>query len=324
MNWKSKLPDTFILGLIAVLLLSFFFPYTINHSTSFPLKDIIYWGVSGIFLLYGLKLDINKMGQDLANWKLHTLIQGTTFLIFPAILFVFYPFFKGTDYIQLWMATFFLAVLPSTVSSSVVMISIAKGNLPAGIFNASISGIIGLIITPLWMSLFVHSSVNGNAFGGIFNQLLYQIIIPVFIGVLLNPLLRKSIIRYTSFLGWFDKMVIFLIVYKSFSAAFSDQLFQQFKVFTILILSFILIVLYFLMFYMIKLFAYRLKFNMKDTITAVFCGAQKSLVHGSVFVTLIITDIAQQSIFLLPIMIYHAFQLFVTSFQARKWARRAV
>ncbi|GAL78303.1 sodium/bile acid symporter family [Algibacter lectus] len=48
----------------------------------------------------------------------------------------------------------FLAALPSTVSSSVVMVSMAKGNIPAAIFNASISGIIGVALTPLWMGAF--------------------------------------------------------------------------------------------------------------------------------------------------------------------------
>lgn len=59
------------------------------------------------------------------------------------------------------LAYFFLAALPSTVSSSVVMVSIAKGNIPAAIFNASISSLIGVVVTPLWVGLFI-ASATGN------------------------------------------------------------------------------------------------------------------------------------------------------------------
>ena len=50
---------------------------------------------------------------------------------------------------QLWLGVFFLATLPSTVSSSVVMTNIAKGNVPAAIFDASVSSLLGVFITPV-------------------------------------------------------------------------------------------------------------------------------------------------------------------------------
>ena len=57
----------------------------------------------------------------------------------------FYNIAQGTDFHVLWLSIYFLACLPSTVSSSVVMVSIAKGNVPSAIFNASISGLIAPI-----------------------------------------------------------------------------------------------------------------------------------------------------------------------------------
>lgn len=51
----------------------------------------------------------------------------------------------------------FLATLPSTVSSSVVMVSIAGGNMAAAIFNASVSSLIGVFVTPLWMGIFLET-----------------------------------------------------------------------------------------------------------------------------------------------------------------------
>lgn len=81
-----------------------------------------------------------------------------------------------------WLGTFYLAALPSTVSSSVVMVSIAGGNLPAAIFNASISSIVGILITPLWMGFFLSAE---NADFEVMNTiwtLVQQIFIPVVLG----------------------------------------------------------------------------------------------------------------------------------------------
>lgn len=321
MNQKQKLPNTFVIGLIAMVILASLFPFTDEYAAVFPLKDVIYWGITGIFFLYGLKLNPKKIREDIGNWRLHLLVQSTTFLIFPLIVLAFYPFFSDTEFYPLWLATFFLAALPSTVSSSVVMVSIAKGNIPASIFNASISGFIGLFATPLWMSLFMKHSDQGQAIGEMVQQLILQILLPVFVGLLLNRYLGKIVQKNNSTVSMFDKVIIFLIIYKSFSAAFINEVFSQLPLWTFAILSALIVSFFFLIFGIIKAASKWLNFNREDKITALFCGSKKSLVHGSVFVTLIITDEVTQSLFLLPIMIYHAFQLFYTSYKARIWER---
>ena len=122
-----------------------------NHNSTFNLNRFIDWGICIIFLLYGLKLNIKEVFRDIKNWKLHLLVQLGTFVLFPLLVALFYPLAKGTDYQLVWLSIFFLASLPSTVSSSVVMVSIAKGNITSAIFNASISGLIGIVATPLLM-----------------------------------------------------------------------------------------------------------------------------------------------------------------------------
>lgn len=116
---------------------------------------------------------------------------------------------------------FFLACLPSTVSSSVVMISIAKGNIPAGIFNASISGLIGIVLTPLWRGFFSPKSrIFIICFTTIYIKLLLEILLPVLIGFLLQKHFRHLIEKHGAWLTFFDKTIILLIVYKSFAESF--------------------------------------------------------------------------------------------------------
>jgi sodium/bile acid cotransporter 7 len=62
-------------------------------------------------------------------------------------------------------------------------------------------------------------------------------------------------------------------------------------------------------------------FTREDRITLQFAGTKKSLVHGSVFASVLFSGISGAGIFLLPIMIYHSYQLFYISILARKMAK---
>jgi len=129
----------FVITLAGAVALAYFFPHWGGRESPLPLDRIAGIGISLIFFFYGLKLGPEKLRAGLRNPKLHLLIQLSTFLLFPLIVLAFYPFLKGGESENLWLAFLCLAALPSTVSASVVMVAIARGNLPMAIFNASIS-----------------------------------------------------------------------------------------------------------------------------------------------------------------------------------------
>ena len=131
--------NTFLWLLIAMVLLGRLLPYRESYNSFFNLGSFIDWGIVVIFLLYGLKLNLREVLNDIRNWKLHLLVQATTFVLFPLLVMPFYLVAEGTSYYVLWLSIYFLVSLPSTVSSSVVMVSIAKGKVPSAIFNDSVS-----------------------------------------------------------------------------------------------------------------------------------------------------------------------------------------
>ena len=165
---------------------AYFLPQWGSSKSPIPIDLIGSIGISMIFFFYGLKLSPEKIKSGLKNWKLHLMVQSSTFLLFPFIVLLFLPFVKSERSEVLWLSFLFLAALPSTVSSSVVMVSIAKGNLPAAIFNASISGLIGIMITPLWMGLFLAHATSDFQFGAIYLKLITEILLPVILGLLLQ------------------------------------------------------------------------------------------------------------------------------------------
>jgi len=314
--------DRFVLSIIIVIGISYLFPYWGSKERPIPLNVIGTIGISLIFFFYGLKLSTSQLKFGLKNWKLHLLVQATTFLIFPLLVIAFRPFLQTQEQETLWLAFFFLAALPSTVSSSVVMVSIAKGNIPAAIFNASISGIIGITLTPLWMGLFVKSASTDFNFANIYIKLIIQIILPVILGIILQRFLGAFAQKHTSKLTLFDKSIILIIIFKSFSESFEEHIFSGVSFLDLTLLFTGVLVLFFLVFYLTGFMAKKLDFNKEDQITAQFCGTKKSLVHGTVFSAILFEDMTYVGVILLPLMLFHAIQIFIISVIASKLARR--
>lgn len=314
----KNLPDLFIPGLFLMMLIAYVFPGIGMKGEYLNLDLIIDAGISLIFFFYGLKMSPEKFRAGVSNWKLHITIQSITFIVFPILVLPFYSLTAGSNYETIWMAVFFLAALPSTVSSSVVMVSIARGNVPGAIFNASISGIIGIFATPLWMSLFLDAHAESFVFIDVLLQLIVQILLPVFVGLMLNRMMGSWAERYKKQLNHFDKIIILLIVYKSFSNSFESGIITSLGLAPLLALSACVILLFFIVIVISNGLSRLMNFSREDRITAVFCGTKKSLVHGSVMYSVLFSGMAAGGIFLLPIMIYHAFQLFYISIIAKK------
>ncbi|RNL95263.1 bile acid:sodium symporter [Sinomicrobium pectinilyticum] len=315
--------DPFVPALVLIVILAYFFPEAGIEGSVVPLKAISSIGISLIFFFYGLKLSPDKIKRGLNNWKLHLVVQLSTFVLFPLLVLPFYPLMRNAEQHTLWLAVFFLASLPSTVSSSVVMVSMAKGNIPAAIFNASLSGIIGILLTPLWVTPFLGQTNTNMDFGHIYTQLALEVIMPVILGILLQPLGGKIANRYSRQLSFFDKSIILLIVYKSFAASFHSGIFSQIQWHDILLLTGIVLSLFFTAYGLIYIISGMLRFNREDRITALFCGSKKSLVHGTVMSKVLFYKMSTAGIILLPLMFYHGLQILLISIIASRLAGKA-
>jgi len=314
--------DKFVLAILVAIVVAYFFPQWGIATSPIPLDTISTVGIALIFFLYGLKLSPQKLKAGLGNYKLHLLVQACTFLVFPLVVLLFRPLVQNAEHELLWLSFFFLAALPSTVSSSVVMVSIAKGNIPAAIFNASISGIIGIVITPLWMGLFIDDMQTDFDFTEIYMKLVLQILAPVLLGLLLQRFWGGFIQKHTKKLTLFDKSIILLIIYKSFATSFSDGVFSGVSLFDLAILVVGVLFLFVLVYMLTGRIATALGFSIEDRITAQFCGTKKSLVHGTVFSKIIFGGMPGLGLVLLPLMLFHASQIMIISAIASRFANR--
>lgn len=315
---KNIKVDSFVIAIIISIIIAYFLPQIGASNSPVPMNLISSLGISFIFFFYGLNLSTEALKNGLKNWKLHLSVQSSTFLLFPILVIPFFPLVKDTSNELIWMGFLFMAALPSTVSSSVVMVSMAKGNLPAAIFNASISGILGILLTPLWLLPFIKQTEVEFDFSKIYLQLITEIVIPLVLGLLLRKYLGAWAARHKKQLNKFDKFIILLIIYKSFVHSFEENIFASISIKDMLVMVALVLLLFYIVYSLTGWFGKLLKFNRADSITNQFCGTKKSLVHGTVFSEALFGQTAIIGIIILPLMFYHALQILIISVIATK------
>ncbi|MEJ8757483.1 bile acid:sodium symporter family protein [Pontibacter sp. H259] len=314
--------DWFLLALLLMIVLAYLWPQVGLKDGPLALGTITDVGVSVIFLFYGLRLSPEKLKTGLSNWRLHLLVQLSTFILFPVLVLLVMQVVSADNSDLLWLGIFYLAALPSTVSSSVVMVSVAGGNIPAAIFNASISSLLGVFITPLWMGLFLYTGATSIDMQDVILKLVLQVLVPVILGIILHKRLGAFAEKHKSKIRFFDQSIILLIVYSSFCESYARNLFGGLSMLHLLSLGVGMLGLFFLVYGIIAGISKLLKLTWQDKITAVFCGSKKSLVHGTVMSKVLFPDANVLGIILLPIMLYHALQLVVASIIAQASARK--
>ncbi|MEI6677453.1 MAG: bile acid:sodium symporter family protein [Mariniphaga sp.] len=313
--------NAFFFLMIGTIFIAWLFPPLGVAESQLHLPSIAGYGVSVIFFFYGAKLSPENIINGLSKWRLHLMVQLSTFVLFPVTILLLRLIFKDYFTSLIGLGIFYLAALPSTVTSSVVMVSIARGNIAAAIFNASVSSILGIFITPLLMSSILEKSTSGFDISHTIIHLCLQVLLPVVLGLLLHYKLGKWVNHYKTTLRNFDQTIILLIVYTSFCESFSGKMFDNFSLSEIFILGGMMLTLFLVVFTLMDLLSIWMKFKREDRITVIFCGSKKSLVQGAVMGKVIFPDQAVLGVVLLPLMVYHALQLLAGSTIAKRMGK---
>jgi sodium/bile acid cotransporter 7 len=313
--------NAFLMGLFLAIGLAAVFPEYGSDQSGLPWKPVIKTGIALVFFFYGVKLNPEQLKTGLSNWRLHLLIQGSTFLIFPALVFFLLQAMPWIDS-DFRLGITYLSALPSTVSASVVMVSIAGGNLPAAIFNASISSLLGVILTPAWMGILSDSAQGEIDFWGSLGELSVKVLLPVCLGILLHRWLFPKLKSALPKLRYVDQTVIMMIVFTSFAESFSQRIFSSYQFTALLAVGVTMLGIFLLVLILLNTISRVLKFSFADRITTLFCGSKKSLVHGVVIGKVIFLDSAVLGLVLLPVMLYHIQQLIFGSMLAGYFGRK--
>lgn len=279
-------------------------------------------GVAIVFLLSGAGLSVDRLKAGAANWRLHLFVQSFTFVLFPLVGLLVSRLAEGHLPPELMLGFFYLCALPSTVSSSIAMTTMAQGNVAGAVFNATLSSLIGMVLTPLYISLWLHSAAQGAPLGEQFLKIGEQLLLPFAVGQALRPWLGVWLARHKAITSKIDRGVIVLIVFNSFCDATAAGVWMRQGLQPLLTTVALTGGLLALVLALTGFVARRCRFNTEDEIAAVFCGSKKSLASGAPMAALIFGSGSALGLIMLPIMLYHQLQLIVCSVIARRYAQR--
>jgi sodium/bile acid cotransporter 7 len=314
----ARLPiDPYLLMLLATVGLALALP---PRGEMRGVVDLVVFASVGLlFFLYGARLSPAAIWAGATHWRLQLLVFASTFVLFPIIGFAIGAVVKSSLPIEITTGLVFVSLLPSTVQSSIAFTSIARGNVPAALCSASISNMLGVVLTPLLVS--VAFPTPGGLSGGTLRDIALQILLPFVAGQFARPKIGAWLLRHRTLTSVVDRGSVLIIVYAAFGAGMAEGVFQLVSAANlgiVLVLDMLMLALVI----GVTTFASRfLGFSTEDEIAIVFCGSKKSMAAGLPMAN-ILFPANTVGLIVLPLMIFHQGQLFVCAVLARRYAAR--
>lgn len=320
--WRA---NGFILGLMGAVAVAFAFPGPGSHGGVLHPEIVNNGGIALILFLQGLSLAFEQVRSGAGNWRLHAIVQGFTFVVFPLVGLLFHqlvPRVWPGEPEAIQAGFLYLCVLPSTVSTSVVLTAVARGNTAGALFNAAVSNIIGVVATPLLVRLLMNRTGSHGSFGPLLLQITLLTLLPFAAGMILRRWLHATVDRRKIWINRISNAVILFIVYAAFCDSVKQRIWQQHG----LALTFQVLLLVTLLFVTISALAFGccrwLGLDRGDRIAAYFCAVKKTLAMGVPLAVLIFGERPDLPLILLPVMFYHPLQLFINGILANRWAKQ--
>lgn len=313
--------DPFLVALLGTVLLASLLP---ARGAAVPLFDTLAdAAILLLFFLHGAKLSREAIVAGAGKWRLHLAVLATSFLVYPALGVLVAAVARplAPD-----MATglLFLSLLPSTVQSSIAFTSIAGGDVAAAVASASLSNLLGILVTPLLAGVVMQAGGQG---GGTLDAILKvggQLLLPFLAGHFARPLVGGWVDRHKALVFRVDRGSILLLVYTAFSAAVVGGVWHRVDLRDLAVALGLGIAMLAAVLVVTRIFARAAGWSLADEAVLRFCGSKKSLVSGVPLASAIFAA-DRVGVILLPLMLFHQVQLMICSVLARRYAeaRRA-
>eukprot|EP01029_Cantina_marsupialis_P020806 TRINITY_DN490_c0_g2_i3.p1 TRINITY_DN490_c0_g2~~TRINITY_DN490_c0_g2_i3.p1 ORF type:complete len:492 (-),score=145.51 TRINITY_DN490_c0_g2_i3:208-1683(-) len=274
------------------------------------------------FSVQGFILSTKELRKAMKFMRLNVIIQAFQFMLLPVVIYgvakLYLEFGLNS---ALHKGLIVVGCLPSAISLPVIYVKSCSGNSAAALVNVTISSLIGVIISPLLILLFLGSSVESDP-EKTFLKLGTIVVIPVIVGQVIRWKWFEKISKLGIPYSLINKLALLVIIYSAFcEALLTDADIGSVQLISLGggIIAFQLIGLTLVFFLSgLKIF----KLDRADRIVWIFAGTQKTMAMGIPFINVLFDGHPDKSIFTLPLLIFHPMQLIIGSIVvgfATKW-----
>lgn len=316
--------DRFMIAMLGAVLLALAWPALGARGGPLHLDVVMPIGIAAVFFLHGAALSPAALRAGATHWRLHLMVQSTTFVLFPLIGGIIWFCTRQVLPEGLRLGFFFLCALPSTISSSIAMTALARGNVAVAVFNATLSGLIGMIATPLLIGLAgtveLHGGPHGPPLGDAILDIMRTLLLPFALGQLCRRWIGERVAANKRVTAFVDRGVIVLIVFASFSESTATGLWAHFSLLVLVGVAVLALLLLGAVLGYARLASRAIGLDRADEAAAVFCASKKSLANGAPMAQLLFAGNPSLGMIMLPMLLYHQIQLIVCAQLARRYA----
>lgn len=310
--------DPFVLALLGALAVGVLVPMSAVVRTGIGVTADV--AVVVLFFLYGMRLPTREVLDGLRNVRLQGGILASTYLLFPVLGLALAAVSTGLVGPALAGGLLYLSLLPSTVQSSVALTAVARGNVAGAICGATVSNVVGMVVTPLLVLTFMDRS--GTVGLGGLRSVLLNLLLPFVVGQLLQPIAGGWLRRHRGLTQVVDRGTIILVVLAAVSEATASGAWAGLSVWTLVALVALSAVLLATVLAATWWGGAWLRLGLPDRVALLMCGSKKSLATGIPMAAVLFTPAAAAAV-AVPLIVFHQLQLVVCAVLARRLALRA-
>jgi sodium/bile acid cotransporter 7 len=312
------LPDRFILVLLATVAVAALFP---AHGAALGwLGTVSTVSIVTLFFIHGARLSRQAVLGGFTRLRLHIAIVLFTFLAFPLIGLALTTVATPLIDPAFIPGTLFLCALPTTVASSIAMVSMARGNVAASVIAAALSSMLGVVLTPLMFAALLSTSGAPIDISGI-GKVVLILALPFAVGQLCRPFVGAWIEAHPMVSRTLDRLTILLAIYVALSAAFGGGLLEGIEASRFLLLLGAMLVLLMLVVSAALLLSRLLGFGHGDRMALLFAAMQKSVISGTPMARVLFPG-AEAGLIILPLLVYYVPMLTISAIMAARIGAR--
>lgn len=307
--------DPLVMMIVAVFVLGLLAPATGGFAG--VLDHVTTAAVVLLFFLYGARMATSEVWDGLKNWRLQGGMLASTYLLFP-VLGLLVQLLPSTVLPEdLQTGLLYLSLLPSTIQSSVVFTSIARGNVAGAITGATASNVLGILLTPLLVGVLMSKA--GGPVGGSAGATLLQLLLPFVLGQVAQPFIGRWVRSKKWLTKTTDRGTILLVAYGSVSEAAVSGVWDGLTAGVLVVLVVVCLVLLAAMLLLTWQGGRLLRLSRPDRIALLMCGSKKSLATGLPMASVLFGPVAAAGV-ALPVIVFHQLQLAACAVIARRLA----
>ena len=302
-----KKRPVFAIALVMTFLLALIAPKAGGY-----LYDVKWPTTVTIMLMYfgmGLNTDSALLKPALKQWKLLLATQSAIFILAPLWSLLLFTVMVSLGFAERSAGLLFIGAIPTTITSCIMLTKRYGGNDIGSLYNAVLAQFLGIVITPLFLSIVLVAQFQTvSSIGTVLKSLALKLVLPFIVGQLLR--------RFRTYIGkigqiWSFYGIFFILYMNLAKVASQGNLASTFGSLAIpLAAVVVLCVLQILGTYLEGLV---FRFSIEDRIALVFTGTQKTMGMGVPLATIYFAsraDIAMDATLL--IIAYYLVALMLT------------